>query len=95
MVLVKNKLYKVHIQDSEYMGKAVEQKILLPLDEEVPDGPYLAEGYIPRMLFSFNNVVFTEFLKPMSPEELEIQKAKEAAQLEKIIEERRAMGIID
>ena len=40
-----------------------ENRRLFPLKEEIDDGPYLAEDYIPRMLFSYNNVVLTELLQ--------------------------------
>ena len=76
MVLVKNKLFKYHVQDLEYMGKMIEEKKLLPLEEKVPDGPYIAEGYIPRMLFSFNNIILTEFLVKMSEEEIAAEKER-------------------
>ena len=36
---------------------------LFPLKEEIEDGAYLAEDYVPRMLFSYNNVVLTELLQ--------------------------------
>lgn len=75
LIIVGNKVYKYHIQNTEYMGSMVEERKLLPLEEEVPDGPYLAEGYIPRMLFSFNKVVLMELLKKMTQEEIEEREA--------------------
>ncbi len=63
MVLVKNKLYGYKEIDKNYMDSVIKERELFPLKENVPDGTYFAEGYIPRMLFSFNNVVFTEFLQ--------------------------------
>ncbi|MBN1803210.1 MAG: hypothetical protein JW891_16995 [Candidatus Lokiarchaeota archaeon] len=63
MVLVKNTLYGYKEFERNYLGSVIKEKQLFPLKEDVPDGTYLAENYIPRMLFSFNNVVLTEFLQ--------------------------------
>ena len=63
MVIVKNQLYGYREFERNYMGSVIKEKKLFPLQEEVPDGPYLAENLIPRMLFSYNNVVLTELLK--------------------------------
>ncbi len=69
MVIVKNKIYGYKEYDRTYMGSVIKEKKLFPLKEEVPDGPYLAENYIPRMLFSFNNVVITELLQKIKSKE--------------------------
>ncbi|MHA1150464.1 MAG: hypothetical protein ACTSR8_19780 [Promethearchaeota archaeon] len=63
MVLVKNTIYGYREYDRNYMGSVIRERQLFPLKEEIPDGTYLAENYVPRMLFSFNNVVLTEFLQ--------------------------------
>ncbi|MFX1299046.1 MAG: hypothetical protein ACFFD2_29830 [Promethearchaeota archaeon] len=63
MVIVKNKIYGYKEFDQNYMGSVIKEKKLYPLKEQVPDGPYLAENYVPRILFSFNNVVITELLQ--------------------------------
>lgn len=63
MVIVKNQLYGYKEYDRNYMGSVIKEKRIFPLKEAVPDGPYFAENLIPRMLFSFNNVVLTELLK--------------------------------
>jgi len=63
MVIVQNKIYGYREYDRNYMGSIIKEKKLFPLMEEVPDGPYLAEKYIPRILFSYNNVVMTELLE--------------------------------
>ncbi|TFF93959.1 MAG: hypothetical protein EU544_05135 [Promethearchaeota archaeon] len=63
MVIVKNKIYGYKEYERNYMGSVVKEKKLFPLKEEVPDGTYLADKYIPRMLFSFNNVILTELLQ--------------------------------
>ncbi|MHA1341475.1 MAG: hypothetical protein ACTSRZ_16265 [Promethearchaeota archaeon] len=82
MVIVNNKIYKYHTYEIEYNGAMVETKELLPLEEEVPDGPYLAEGYTPRILFSFNKIILIELLRKMTPEEIADKKAKEKAREE-------------
>ena len=68
LVIVKNKLYAYREYDKDYLGSTIKEKKLFPLKEAVPDGPYFAEDYVPRMLFSFNNVVLTELLKEKTTE---------------------------
>jgi hypothetical protein len=63
LVIVNNKIFGYKEYDREYLGSTIREKKLFPLKEEVEDGTYLAEEYIPRMLFSYNNVVLTELLK--------------------------------
>jgi hypothetical protein len=63
MVIVKNQIYGYREYDSVYLDSVIREKRLFPLTEEVDDGTYLAEKYIPRMLFSYNNVVLTELLQ--------------------------------
>ncbi len=63
MVIVKNNIYGYREYERDYMGSSIIEKQLFPLKEEVDDGTYLAEGYIPRMLISFNNVILTELLE--------------------------------
>ncbi|MHA2473882.1 MAG: hypothetical protein ACXAES_11680 [Promethearchaeota archaeon] len=63
MVIVKNEIYGYKEYDRNYLGSVIKEKQLFPLKEDIEDGPYLAENYIPRMLFSFNNVVLTELLQ--------------------------------
>ena len=69
MVIVKNKMFGYREYERNYMGSVIKEKKLFPLKESVPDGPYLADGYIPRILFSFNNVVITELLQKLDNEE--------------------------
>jgi len=45
------------------------------LKEDIEDGVYLAENHIPRMLFSYNNVVLTELFKRIEIDD-SIQKKK-------------------
>jgi hypothetical protein len=63
MVIVKNKIYGYKEYDRIYLDSVIKEKQLFPLKEEVEDGPYLAEKYVPRMLISYNNVVLTELLQ--------------------------------
>ncbi|MFX1418905.1 MAG: hypothetical protein ACFE9N_08310 [Promethearchaeota archaeon] len=63
LVIVKNKVFGYKEYDRNYLGSVIKEKKLLPLKEEIDDGPYLAESYIPRMLFSYNNVILTELLQ--------------------------------
>lgn len=63
MVIVKNKIYGYKEYERTYMDSVIKERKLFPLKEEMEDGSYLAEGFIPRMLFSFNNVILTELLK--------------------------------
>ncbi|NVM38138.1 MAG: hypothetical protein HWN81_21270 [Candidatus Lokiarchaeota archaeon] len=63
MVIVKNHIFGYKEYDRNYLGSVIKEKQLFPLKEKVEDGTFLAENYIPRILFSFNNVVLTELLK--------------------------------
>jgi len=63
MIIVKNKIFGYREYERNYLGSVIKEKQLFPLKEEVEDGIYLAENYIPRMLFSYNNVVLTELLQ--------------------------------
>ena len=63
IVIVKNVIYGYREYDRNYLGSVVKEPQLFPLKEEIEDGTYLAENYIPRMLFSYNNVVLTEFFE--------------------------------
>ncbi|MFX1492779.1 MAG: hypothetical protein ACFFBZ_00700 [Promethearchaeota archaeon] len=63
MVIVKNKLFGYKEYDRNYLGSVIKEKQLFPLKEEVEDGAYLAENYVPRMLLSYNNVILTELLQ--------------------------------
>lgn len=65
MVVVGRQIYGYQVQKKMYLGTAIEEKRLYPLREQVPDGPYLAEGYIPRMVFSYNNILLIELLKKL------------------------------
>jgi hypothetical protein len=62
MVIVKNKIFGYKEYEKNYRGSVIMEPQLFPLKEEIEDGAYLAEDYVPRMLFSYNNVVLTELL---------------------------------
>jgi len=68
IIIVKNKIFGYKEYDRDYLGTVIKEKQLFPLNEEISDGTYLAENYIPRMLFSFNNVVLTELLQKTDEE---------------------------
>ena len=58
MVIVNNKIFGYKEYDRDYLGSIIKEKQLFPLKEEVEDGPYLMEGFTPRLLFSYNNKNF-------------------------------------
>ncbi len=68
MVIVGRQVYGYQVQKKMYLGSLIEEKKIYPLREQVPDGTYLAEGYVPRLLFSFNNIVLIELLRPINIE---------------------------
>ncbi len=74
IVIVKNEIFGYREYERNYLGSVIKEKQLFPLKEEIDDGTYLADKYIPRMLFSFNKVVLTELLQKVEVEEEE--KAK-------------------
>ncbi|GAH04113.1 unnamed protein product, partial [marine sediment metagenome] len=45
------------------------------LKEEIEDGNYLADKYVPRMLFSYNNIVLTELLQKVENNDIIIKKS--------------------
>ena len=63
MVIVKNEIYGYREYNRNYPGSVIKEKQLFPLKGEIEDGAYLADNYIPRMLFSYNNVVLIELLE--------------------------------
>jgi len=73
MVIVKNQVFGYKEYERDYLGSVIKEKQLFPLTEEIEDGPYLAEKYIPRMLFSYNKVVLTELLQKVEKDNNQIQ----------------------
>ena len=63
IVIVKNQIYGYREYDRNYLGSVINEPQLFSLKEEIGDGTYLADKYIPRMLFSYNNVVLTELFE--------------------------------
>ena len=69
IVIVGNNIFGYREYERNYLGSVVKEKQLFPLKEEIEDGTYLADKYIPRMLFSYNKVVLTELLQKVEVEE--------------------------
>ena len=69
-LIVKNEIFGYRDYERNYLGSVIKEKQLFPLKEEIDDGTYLADKYIPRMLFSFNKVVLTELLQKVEVEEV-------------------------
>jgi len=69
IVIVKNDIFGYREYERNYLGSVIKEKQLFPLKEEIDDGTYLADKYIPRMLFSYNKVVLTELLQKVEVEE--------------------------
>jgi hypothetical protein len=71
MVIVKNKIFGYREYERNYPSAVIKEPQLFPLKEEIPDGNYLADNLVPRMLFSYNNVVLTELLQKVKKEKEE------------------------
>ena len=74
MVIVKNNIFGYREYERNYLGSVIKEKQLFPLKEEMEDGNYLADKFIPRMLFSYNNVVLTELLQKVEKEDIIVKK---------------------
>ncbi len=74
MVIVKNQLFGYREYERNYLGSIIKEKKIFPLQEQVPDGPYLAENYVARMLFSYNNVVLTELLEKTDKQNISVKE---------------------
>jgi hypothetical protein len=74
MVIVKNNIFGYREYERNYLGSVIKEKQLFPLKEEIEDGNYLADNYIPRMLFSYNNVVLTELLQKVEKEDIVVEE---------------------
>ena len=66
MVIANKEIYRYNEIEKNYQGAVIKEKKLFPLKEQVPNGPYLAENYISRILFSFNKVIIVELLEKKS-----------------------------
>lgn len=75
MVIVKNNIFGYREYERNYLGSVIKEKQLFPLKEEIADGNYLADNLVPRMLFSYNNVVLTELLQKVEIDEIIIKKS--------------------
>jgi len=76
MVIVKNSIFGYREYERNYLGTVIKEKQLFPLKEEIEDGNYLADKFVPRMLFSYNNVVLTELLQKVEKNEELLQKVE-------------------
>ena len=70
MIIDGRSIYGYHETYKEYMGEIIKERKLYRLQENIPDGPYMAEGLIPRILMSYNRVVIVELLRQLTPEEI-------------------------
>jgi hypothetical protein len=75
MVIVKNSIFGYREYERNYLGSVIKEKQLFPLKKEIEDGNYLADNYVPRMLFSYNNVVLTELLQKVENNDIIIKKS--------------------
>ncbi len=75
MVIVKNNIFGYREYERNYPGTVIKEKQLFPLKEEIADGNYLADNLVPRMLFSYNNVVLTELLQKVENDDIIIKKS--------------------
>ncbi len=66
MIIVNRNIYGYKTQKRKYLGSIIEEKKLYPIQDHLPDGTYLAKGLIPRMLFSYNNIVLIELLRKIN-----------------------------
>ncbi|MCK4382186.1 MAG: hypothetical protein KAW66_02730 [Candidatus Lokiarchaeota archaeon] len=76
MVIVKNNIFGYREYERNYLGTVIKEKQLFPLKEEIEDGNYLADKFVPRMLFSYNNVILTELLQKVEKNEELLQKVE-------------------
>jgi len=61
IIIVNNEIY--YYKEFDDVGSNVRTERLFTLREEVEDGSYLMEDYIPRLIFSFNKIKLIELLK--------------------------------
>jgi len=74
MVIVKNNIFGYREYERNYLGSVIKEEQLFPLKEEIEDGNYLADNYVPRMLFSYNNVVLTELFQKVEKDDIIVKK---------------------
>ncbi len=78
LVIVKDKVFKYKVQDKHVNGNVIQEEQLIPLTENVPDGAYTFDDYIPRILMSYNNLALLELLRRRTQQEIEIERNKSA-----------------
>ena len=74
MVIEGKNVYGYQEIYKEYLGEIIKERKLYPLDEDVPDGSYLAAGLTPRLILSYNKVVILDLLRKMTEEEMTNQQ---------------------
>ncbi|MHA1452696.1 MAG: hypothetical protein ACTSRD_07545 [Promethearchaeota archaeon] len=79
LVVVRDKVFKYKVSDKHVNGQVIQEEELIPLTETVPDGPYLFQDYVPRILFSFNNIALTELLRRRTTQEIEQERQKQGS----------------
>jgi hypothetical protein len=77
MVIDGKNIYGFQTIYREYLGQLIEEKKLYRLQDTVPDGLYMVDGLVSRILLSYNRVVILELLRKLSPEEIEKEKKKQ------------------
>lgn len=78
MVIDGKNIYGYHNFYKEYLGEIIEEKKLYRLQDPIPDGLYVMDGLIPRVLLSYNRVVITELLRKMTLDEIDAEQKKKA-----------------
>ncbi len=73
-VIAGKEIYAYQEYYNQYMGEIIKERRLHRLGERVPDGPYKAADLVPRVVMRFNQVLYTELLKPLTEEEIEEQE---------------------
>ena len=70
-------LYAYHEVYKQYMGEIIKERTLIPLEQKVPDGPYVAKDLTPRIIMNYNQVVLTELLKKKTDGDIKTEKKVE------------------
>jgi len=63
MVIINGDIYYYRESGENFGESTVKIERLFSLQEQVDDGPYLMEGFTPRLLFSYNKIVLIELLQ--------------------------------
>lgn len=63
MVIINGDIYYYREYGENFGESTVKMERLFSLREQIDDGPYLMEGFTPRLLFSSNKIVLVELLQ--------------------------------